>query len=539
MGYTRLMMTQTQQPELASRLDNYTLDVANFGPVAYASVEMRPLTVFIGPSNTGKSYLAILAYAMHNCFSGPWALRGPTLDVNSRLANDASKYFSDKSETAERLYAWLSPNNHDQKFPPQDILDSIREILERREIPERHEDADAFLDYSVVPGFLRGGPKDSIEFIDNEVRRCFGVERIGDLVRRPGAHRDSLVTVSSEVQLSETKLGYRFGFDTDGDRFARVVPGKSDDPLSQESIASIAVIARAALHPSVFNESGYGRANWDFFERLYSTIVGGVTEDAMYLPADRTGVMHSHQIVVNTLVQNATTAGINPSLNVPLLSGVLADFLGGLIRMSVMRARRNDHHFDRSLELAMLDGAILMDNPDTGYPSFSYRPSSWDVDIPLARASSMVSELAPVVLYLRYLVRPGTLLIIEEPESHLHPGMQATFARELARLVNSGVRVLLTTHSDWFLEQIGNLIRLGMLPEENRAGIDNADCALAPEDVGAWLFASDDHNSGTFVQEVTLDSETGLFPTDYDPVSEALYNESAHIFNRMQEAKGE
>ena len=37
-----------------------------------------------------------------------------------------------------------------------------------------------------------------------------------------------------------------------------------------------------------------------------------------------------------------------------------------------------------------------------------------------------------MVLYLRYLVRPGDLLIIEEPESHLHPAMQAAFARELA-----------------------------------------------------------------------------------------------------------
>ena len=46
----------------------YRLDVKDFGPIAEASVDLRPLTVFIGPSNTGKSYLAILVYALHQCF---------------------------------------------------------------------------------------------------------------------------------------------------------------------------------------------------------------------------------------------------------------------------------------------------------------------------------------------------------------------------------------------------------------------------------------------------------------------------------------
>ena len=151
--------------------------------------------------------------------------------------------------------------------------------------------------------------------------------------------------------------------------------------------------------------------------------------------------------------------------------------------------------------------------------------------------SSMVSELAPVVLYLRHMVGPDNLLIVEEPESHLHPAMQVEFTRQLAMLVRSGVRVLVTTHSEWVLEELANIVRRSALPEAGREDTTNADVALSPSDVGAWLFKRKRRPRGSVVEEVRLDEETGLYPTDYDAVSEALYNESASIFNRIQDSK--
>ena len=40
------------------------IEVRDFGPIASARVDLRPLTVFVGPSNTGKTYLSILIYAL-------------------------------------------------------------------------------------------------------------------------------------------------------------------------------------------------------------------------------------------------------------------------------------------------------------------------------------------------------------------------------------------------------------------------------------------------------------------------------------------
>ena len=50
------------------RDESLNLEVRDFGPIGEASVELRPLTVFVGPSNTGKSYLASLIYALHKHF---------------------------------------------------------------------------------------------------------------------------------------------------------------------------------------------------------------------------------------------------------------------------------------------------------------------------------------------------------------------------------------------------------------------------------------------------------------------------------------
>ena len=202
------------------------------------------------------------------------------------------------------------------------------------------------------------------------------------------------------------------------------------------------------------------------FERLNDAILphvaGPMHHPAYYLPADRTGVMHAHSVVVSALIGSAPTAGLRPATRTPMLSGVLADFLEQLIEIDRPRQSRKTrrHDYGTSIEEAILGGSVGVDRSATiNYPRFTYRPAGWKSDLPLMNASSMVSELAPVVLYLRHMVEPGQVLIVEEPESHLHPAMQVKFTRQLAALVNAGFRVLVTTHSEWLLEELANIVR--------------------------------------------------------------------------------
>lgn len=82
-------------------------------------------------------------------------------------------------------------------------------------------------------------------------------------------------------------------------------------------------------------------------------------------------------------------------------------------------------------------------------------------NIPLHLASSSARGLVDLYFFLRYSGRRGQLLIIDEPESHLDTANQVRFARLLARLVAAGLRVVITTHSDYIIKELNNLIMLG------------------------------------------------------------------------------
>ena len=253
------------------------------------------------------------------------------------------------------------------------------------------------------------------------------------------------------------------------------------------------------------------------------------------ISSDRTGVMHAHRVVVASLIERAPRAGLRRDTPLPVLSGVLADFLEQLVGLGEPRRRRNNkNNLAANLERQILKGEIHSENSEAGYPMFSYQPQGWGEDLPLMNTSSMVSELAPVVLYLRHIVQPGDILIIEEPESHLHPAMQVAFIQQLAAVVHSGIRVMLTTHSEWVLDELANLVRLWDLPKARRKGIASADFALNPEEVGVWLFEPKQRPRGSVVKEIPFDAEFGGFRSGFDEIAMGTYNNYAEISNRIE-----
>jgi predicted ATPase len=82
------------------------------------------------------------------------------------------------------------------------------------------------------------------------------------------------------------------------------------------------------------------------------------------------------------------------------------------------------------------------------------------VKLGLVESSSAVRSLLDIGFYLRHIAAPGDLLMVDEPELNLHPENQRRVARLFARLVNIGIKIFITTHSDYIIKELNTLIML-------------------------------------------------------------------------------
>ena len=496
--------------------DTLEIEVANFGPIIEAKIDLRPLTVFIGPSNTGKSYLAILIYALHRYFSGsPWR-KGLLWTVNSRklppkiitaLTRLAQQTFADKSEAALDRTIVL----------PSALADEICSVLDAQG-----------------------------DQLGNEIGRSFGLKEVGTLIRK-GKRDSARIIVQKRFAPDSAPVEYRLVIRAKKVEFRTTLPKgtpiRVDVAAANRAIEYLRHMVPEMISVADQTEEQRQFSEWDLVESLAdlvrSQLVAPLHLPAFYLPADRTGVMHAHSVVVSALIGNAPMAGLRPTPSTPMLSGVLADFLQQLIELKrpPFSRRKPRRELSRNIEKSILGGSVHADSSGAiGYPYFTYQPEGWKDELPLMNASSMVSELAPVVLYLRHMVVPDNVLIVEEPESHLHPAMQVEFTRQLAALVESGIRVIVTTHSEWVLEELANIVRRSKLSEAKRKSIAGGDFALSSDQVGAWLFKPKRHPKGSVVTEIGL-NDSGLYPSGFDDVAVALHNDWADISSRIGEAE--
>lgn len=78
----------------------------------------------------------------------------------------------------------------------------------------------------------------------------------------------------------------------------------------------------------------------------------------------------------------------------------------------------------------------------------------------LGESSSAVRSLMIIWYWLNYKSNVNDLLMVDEPELNLHPENQRKFAQFIAELVNAGIKVFMTTHSDYIIRELNTLILL-------------------------------------------------------------------------------
>jgi predicted ATPase len=92
---------------------------------------------------------------------------------------------------------------------------------------------------------------------------------------------------------------------------------------------------------------------------------------------------------------------------------------------------------------------------------FSFKDKRITKKIPVHFASSSVKSLLDLNFYIKHIATEGDILMIDEPELNLHPANQRRIVRLFVRLIKAGVKVFITTHSDYLIKELNNLIILG------------------------------------------------------------------------------
>ena len=267
----------------------------------------------------------------------------------------------------------------------------------------------------------------------------------------------------------------------------------------------------------------------------FSMLFSSWPSSASHLPADRTGIMQSHSVLAGSVIRQATRAGIRP-IKFGTLTGTAADFLSLVLEIPELLFEVKDmpsvfdplvDEFEEDLQVA-----IEVDPNAEGVDSIVAVTS--EGRFPMARTSSMLSELAPLLLVLRshYFVDH---LTIDEPEAHLHPAMQMRVASFLAKLVNNGGRIVLTTHSDFFVTQFNNMMRVHELSDsaENPFGLPSIDRSR----VRCLRFSRE--NGACVAQRVDPDRIDGVDESTFTDVMRAQYDTTSQLVNDLIDSSNE
>lgn len=83
--------------------------------------------------------------------------------------------------------------------------------------------------------------------------------------------------------------------------------------------------------------------------------------------------------------------------------------------------------------------------------------------LPIHLTSSIVKTMSSLVIYLKHIARKGDLLIIDEPEMNFHPNVQISLLRMFTILTKLDLRIIISTHSDYMIRELNNLIMAGTI----------------------------------------------------------------------------
>jgi hypothetical protein len=216
-------------------------------------------------------------------------------------------------------------------------------------------------------------------------------------------------------------------------------------------------------------------------------------------------------------------------------TGLYLHFLQDLNELNLM-PNRDDNESKDLLNLfhLILDGDIKrIDN------KYIYQTGA--TEIPISAAAASIREIAPLELLVKKIDIATSSVLFEEPEAHLHPLKQRMMADILSIFAQKGTFMQITTHSDYLIRRLNELVTLNELKtkmqDENEFNDFCKDLGILPElslDVAKLTAYTMESREDGFTsikrQELALGKEI-----PYRTFSEAI-SESMRIQNKLEEA---
>jgi predicted ATP-dependent endonuclease of OLD family len=267
-------------------------------------------------------------------------------------------------------------------------------------------------------------------------------------------------------------------------------------------------------------------------------------KDIYYLPASRSGLyqaLNAFTPIIAELTQSRFFMQ-NKSIELPSLSEPLSDYFIDLSTVDKTNTNKEFNEIIEYLENEILRGKVEYDDVNK---RIMYKPKDVKIELNLSEASSMVSELSPLVIYFKHILnhkyssknsperflfgygsryreknKGYDVLFIEEPEAHLHPEVQVKLIALFVKLTKLKLKVFITSHSNYMFNKLNNILIKNEIDESK---------------VKVYHLIQTDN--GTIDSKDMKVTQEGINDENFQDVSEELYYERLELLEGKDDSR--
>jgi hypothetical protein len=434
------------------------VELKNVGVVSHANIDLsKDLIILTGPNNTGKTYVAYVLYAIYKY---PQEYLASTLSYDTIILDCLKIIIAPLFEDGKKSFK-LSDNMLTI------FLDEINKFLPQF-LPNVFASNDDFFSKTTV----------NFQFHKNELETI-----INAIAINTSFNFFSGVIIKMQKEINSDSINFYF------------VEEKKSEINNLEQIIQISTVLAQSISKIILNA---------IFGNAYIT------------PTERTAInlfskelLFNRNEIVNKLLEYKTSKDQKNILKeVQRYPLPIRDSLAIAEDLANLQKNKSEYGFIAdAIETEILKGKIAV----SGNGEVLFNPNDTKVkNLNIHLSASVVKSLSNLVFYFRHLAVKNDFIIIDEPELNLHPDNQIIMARLIAKIVNNGFKVLISTHSDYIVKELNNLIRLNEADKnvvekyfEEYQSVDFLD----KDKVGVYLF-KDKKAVSLLVEDLGFEVET-------------------------------